>query len=65
MRIGTLCGFERSQAVTVVHQQFKRVLGVGRIVLGPAGLLLNASRYFAKVAGLIGKSTKKSYFCSA
>ena len=31
-------GIERSQALTVVHQQFKCMLGVGRIVLGAAGL---------------------------
>ena len=54
---------ERSQAVTVVHQQFKCVLGVSRIVLGPAGLecfaVLGQGRRVDR------KSTKKSYFCSA
>jgi hypothetical protein len=29
---------QRSQSFAVLHQQFKRVLGVGRIVLGTAGL---------------------------
>jgi len=54
---------QRGQSVAVVHQQLQRVLGVGRIVLGSAGFECFA--VLGQGRGLIGKSTKKSYFCSA
>ena len=47
----------------MTQHQVDGKLSIGGIIFGARGL--NASRYFANVEGLTGKSTKKSYFCNA
>src|SRR5262249_10873383 len=56
-------GLERGEAIAVVQQQIQGELRIGGIIFGSAGF--EASRYLANIEGLIGKRTKKSYFCSA
>ena len=54
---------QRGKSLWVAHEKIQGKFGIGGIVLGATGL--KASRYLARVEGLMGKSTKKSYFCSA
>ena len=63
VRFKSALTLERGESFAMAHRSSSACsASVGSFL---ARLGLNASRYLAKVAGLIGNSTKKSYFCSA
>jgi len=54
---------ERLESVGMAPQQIQGELRIGGIILGAARF--EGFAVLASVDGLMGKSTKKSYFCSA